>query len=94
MTVREAFSKAFGPVPDGATCHVAYCYFTELRVAPVYLHNCNVYTTVSTMMDDQVWQGMHFDGERVFGPDISDRLAESFRGFFGAEYDKMLEVQP
>jgi hypothetical protein len=96
MTVREAFSKAFGPVPDDATCHVGYYYFTELRVQPVYCHNHNVYATVSTMMDDQVWQGFHFDGERTFGPDISDRPASAFLGFFGAEYDAVVnsEVQP
>lgn len=87
MTVREAFSKAYGPIPERATCHIGYWYFTELRVNPVHCSNHNVLTVVG---EHQVWQGFHFDGEKEFGPDISDRPASAFLGFFGEEYDRVV----
>lgn len=87
MTVREAFEKAYGSIPEGATCHVGYTYFDQTRIRATHGHNGNVYTHIDEL---HVWQGDNFDNEVVIEPDISDRPAEAFRGFFGPEYDEVL----
>lgn len=86
MTVREAFSRAFGKVPDGATCHDSYLYFTEHRTAPVYLFNEQVYTIIPNMRGDMVWHAFNYDGAAAYGPDISDHAASKFLGSFGQEF--------
>jgi len=93
MTVREAFSKAFGPVPDGATCHVGHWAGPTMdswRMEPT--------THVSGGWPNPLnrsWDNGHAY-EFPIGPDISDRPASSFLGFFGAEYDAVVnsEVKP
>ena len=87
MNVREVFNKAFGEVPEGATCHVGN-WSTE---------SCDSEPTIAlpTVIGDrcyiwrEFWTAMF--GGLAFGPDISDRPAESFRGFFGDAYDAVLD---
>jgi hypothetical protein len=93
-TVREVFSKAFGDVPEGATCHAGYgnagvTYLGE-SIKTCDPHTPSLKVPVRKTTGDFEWL--------VFGtygfpktPDISDRDAEAFRGFFGAEYDNALD---
>lgn len=91
MTVREAFSLAFGEVPEGATCHVAVAFpYEGSMISPVYVHDGVIYYRFNwstSWSEDHVSKDVSPDG-----PDISDRPAESFLGFFGEKYDKV--VQP
>ena len=85
MTVREAFSKAFGEVPEGATCHIA------ASDPNLNLHLWATYEANGEVMEPRPdkWGGpMRFTVE---GPDISDRPAEAFLGFFGEAYDKVVQ---
>jgi len=89
ITVRQAFKKAYGPIPDGATCHLANWPGPTL---PQFMN-----------IEPTIWEdgwpeslGTREDGspgvmEYPFGPDISDRDAEAFRGLFGDDYDKALD---
>lgn len=93
MTVRQAFSLAFGPVPEGATCHFAGgCIESETLVTsePVLIHSAGV--KVSNAFGDR-WN-KHFwrklPANVWVSPDISDRPAEAFLGFFGDRYDAVV----
>lgn len=103
MTVREIFSKAFGEVPEGATCHIGSRseYDDCEHIEPVV---CGSSRIIAERWSDGLLQWepiVYFDGtepdhgkwDSPFGPDISDRPAESFRGFFGAEYDNCLDAE-
>jgi hypothetical protein len=86
MTVKQAFEKAFGPIPEGATCHIG-CrdMYTNIEVDACYRHIgetffLNVHNKFVRFCD-------HF----AFGPDISHRPASAFLGFFGGEYDRVVE---
>lgn len=93
MTVKEAFCKAFGEVPEGATCHIGCDYgYDGYRIIVYEIHGllyyhqykCPGYPDGGWMIEEEA-HGAH-------GPDISDRPAESFIGFFGAEFDAVLAV--
>lgn len=88
MTVREAFSLAFGPVPDGAECFVA----DEEGVWAICMVGKNKLTADTEAMRwcDEGETGTSRRPYFPFGPDISDRPAEAFLGFFGDEYDKVV----
>ena len=84
--VREVFERAYGPVPDGATCHVGYSVPCEgVSICAAYDVEGRCY---SSRGDD--WEAFSFDESE--GPDISDRDAEAFRGFFDAAYDAALDA--
>ena len=90
--VREVFAWAYGPVPEGATCHALYLDFRgSLLSGPVIPDGQHVL---------HGYQGSYVLVAlgKVDGPDISDRDAEAFRGFFDAAYDAALDaltkVQP
>lgn len=87
MTVREAFSQAFGPVPEGATCHVGWgTSAVGTYLMPTY-HRQHANEIAS-------WTPLGWlDGGASYsvGPDISDRHAEAFLGFFGDDYDKVVQ---
>lgn len=98
MTVREAFSLAFGEVPEGATCHIGSRNEREdcEHIEPVICHMDGV---LAFHCPETTWEPILYTGEnaeelfdRPFGPDISSRPAEAFIGFFGDKYDKV--VQP
>jgi hypothetical protein len=90
MTVREAFSLAFGPMPDGATCHIGNhdrdCEIDATIVDPSR-PRWSLTFNFGTWNNDDAY-------EFPTGPDISDRPASAFLGFFGAEYDAVVIPQP
>lgn len=87
MTVREAFEKAYGPIPEGATCHIGWatsavgCYF-----GPVVSSDER---GLESYIMDYGWDGLISDAVPIHG-DIGPELAVSFRGFFGPEYDEVV----
>lgn len=84
MTVREAFSKAYGPVPEGATCHAGIDIpYEGTAVRAIYAHE----NSVHSCWFSGEWDTTVYD---AFGPDISDRPASAFLGFFGPEYDAVV----
>lgn len=92
MTVLEAFRLAFGPLPEGEVhgCYIAHHSFLAGRVV-----------RKPTMIIQ--WRGKprefshslgawSYDSDRdAFGPNIADRPASAFRGFFGDAYDAVLD---
>ena len=89
MTVRDAFSLAFGEVPEGATCHVAVSHpYEGSTIAATTVVDGEVHYRYPTKWGE----GSVYTGGDPDGPDISDRPAEAFLGFFGETYDKV--VQP
>jgi hypothetical protein len=89
-TVKEVFSKAFGDVPEGATCHVKLRECASLEPCFQVVTKGHKATLNETFQVDhhQRWYVSQYS---VIGPDISNRDAEAFRGFFGAEYDAALD---
>ena len=89
MTVREAFEKAYGPIPEGATCHIG---FRSEKEDACY--------RMPTITREGVFPWVWFQGrwdptgdwpdEVSDGPNIADRQAHWFLGFFGAEYDRVV----
>ena len=89
MTVREAFSKAYGEVPDGATCHIGTEDSATLCIYPTYYHPFyQRVMSVGMSPDGESWGISHHS--LAYGPDISDRLASEFVGFFGGDFDKVV----
>lgn len=91
-TVRELFSKAFGEVPEGATCHIGatmHVSYGGENFGPFALIDDGAFVQLGTQVG---WLTAYKNSE-PFGPDISDRPAESFRGFFGAEFDSALDAE-
>lgn len=96
MTVREAFSADYGPVSVVATCHVGFWWGPD--------HN-SPFTLGPTIRDPgeaegwpECWDDIterwsaSMALEFPLGPDISDRPASSFLGFFGEAYDQIVEA--
>ena len=98
MKVNEAFAKAFAPIPEGATCHLAgeegqkgdtiigACISIDGK-------SCRWATNMKMAPETEMtWRWHSYgNGDSVDTPDISDRPAESFRGFFGDAYDRVLD---
>jgi len=86
MTVLEAFAKAFGPLPEG----VEGCYIcAEDRSVECICPTLSIKGCAGAQgffLD--AWDDMQ---DAAFGPNIADRPAESFRGFFGDRYDAVLD---
>lgn len=92
MTVKEAFSKAFGEVPEafdvlylgllvgthgvGITINDAYYTWNPESIPPSW--GCK---------SDSMWQS--FNKKNAIN--ISDRDAHAFAGFFGEAYDRVLD---
>lgn len=90
MTVREAFEKAYGPVPEGATCHVANGYpYEGAAIVPTYCIRGKVFEARPYRGEELQWV-KRLDDQYEEGPDISDRPASAFLGFFGPEYDRVV----
>ena len=91
-TVKEIFSKAFGDVPEGATCHVKLAECASLVPCFRVVTKGHKALLTETFQADH-HQRWYVSKYSVCGPDISDRPAEAFRGFFGAEYDNALDAE-
>lgn len=81
MTVREAFEKAYGPLPEGTTgCYTGYedvCHIVE--DAPTVRANHQLYAYYKG------WECLDED-EFIFGHDISNDDAHIYQEFFGDEF--------
>ncbi len=82
MTVKQVAEKVYGPIPDGATLYELPTFDNpnsdaELCIC-VELPRC--YALRGGEME------LFFANQ--IGPDISDRPASSFVGFFGKEFDQ------
>lgn len=82
MTVREAFEAAYAPIPEGATCHVGYSPAGPILNSEGFPDDGFPYE-----WDGNAWS-LLVQGE--WGPDISDRPASAFLGFFGERYDEVV----
>lgn len=90
MTVKQVAEKVYGPIPDGATLHIGRVYVCDGEtfglshcVPSLPIHE-NIFTVYDNPMPTE-WTETAADD--VIGPDISDRPAASFVGFFGKEFD-------
>ena len=101
--VREVFERAYGPIPEGATCHVGAFYndgqFFSVGgfsvrtpyLEPVYAAS-NLQQFVRRNALDNQWNVMVLTGEPI-GIDISDQPAEAFSPVFQcAAYDAALDA--
>jgi len=100
MTVKQVAEKVYGPIPDGATLHIGYGDCMGGRNIHLTVDIKNPRTDETTIFKTRVWlSGIPFKEikprwlkgqtvEYVDGPDISDRPASSFVGFFGKEFDE------
>lgn len=86
MTVKQAFEKAYGPLPEGATCHAGFFdHAGDVLIRPTIRWAEDFETLAASPLDGRFGPGSeHID---AFDPDISDRPASAFVGFFGSEYD-------
>jgi hypothetical protein len=93
MTVKQAFEKAFGPIPEGATCHIGYSTTSDaIVITPIYELGSNVFHASGEPMVN----GKNY---RYYAecPDISDQPATAFYKdktgitFFGEIYDRVVE---
>lgn len=93
MTVKQAFEKAFGyPLDETVGCHSAYgdlnnnylkpCIsgYDGVVFVPVWSGNGDVYNWVQCP-----------SAQYAKTPDISERPFEAFRGYFGKEYDDVID---
>lgn len=91
MIVKEAFEKAFGPVPDGFTCHYANYSGTDgLSIEPtVRDKKGKIYYWYDS--EDGYWPGKEEWKETYgssIGLDISEAPAWIFSDVFGEAYSK------
>lgn len=106
-SVRQAFSLAFGEVPEGAyICLIASehkeCVSCQLshwqREACFYYKNKSYFWHESTTTSLGVERPGFWEEREGWGVimtvDISDRPATAFMGFFGDAYDKILDEIP
>ena len=91
-TVRQVFEKEFGEVPEGATCHVKLAECASFKPCfRLVTQGHKTFLTETFVVDHhQRWYASKYS---VCGPDISNRPADAFRGFFGAEYDNCLDAE-
>jgi hypothetical protein len=90
VTVREAFEKAYGPIPEGATCHIGTMEHGSpergWRISATYYGGGDSWPA---SVGFKVWSKNHAYKYPI-GPDLSDRQAHWFLGFFGPEYDRVV----
>lgn len=103
MTVRECFEKAFGKMPDGASCHVHFqsgkfggypCPAIHwIGDDPDNPNSMNRYDYIDKLAFNNKWSGGWIDSDserQSLSADISDRPADAFLGFFGDTYDRVV----
>ena len=100
MTIREAFSKLYGEIPEDATCHIGYeePYDSYIIFRPIIKVRHPLTRKASYKLMEGFggrWMDVGFmpymDGFCAVGPDLSDRPASAFLGFFGKEFDDFVE---
>lgn len=103
LTVREVFGLLYGPIPDDAGCYIgADCCNRGWQEGPCVSTpngkeddglNLDGPTALGWSEKDQGWYHIGGHYPRAYGPDISDRPAEAFRGFFGEAYDFVIGAE-
>lgn len=83
MTIRQAFEALYGPIPEGATCHIGTCRCYGGTTTPAIYNDGRI----SVAYTDR-WETIRLHD--IESPDISDRPAYEFRGFFGTEFDELV----
>lgn len=90
MTVREAFEKAFGPLPEGVTgCYLLEIYNSGADVRPVVTTSSAAYGWFEDPSSG--WEELEL--HEPYGPDISNEEAYPFRDFFGGKYKAVVEAE-
>lgn len=89
MTVREAFIKLGGEIPERATCHIGCDDETVGNPYPtIFIPREGLGTSDTTYyFASGHWEDTN---DSVFGPDLSERPASSFLGLFGEEFDRVV----
>jgi len=88
MTVREAFELAYGPMHEGSECYMLFWYGAELLCGA-----CSLLFDGTVLEHGGGISNAVVEGAYVEGPDISDRPATSFIGFFDKKYDEVVKAQ-
>jgi hypothetical protein len=103
ITVKQVYSRAFGEVPEGASCHIGWGYKLP---APSLVVWVMLTPRIDLIVDRKKvlhfvhcgkgWHPTDSDHYKPTGPDISDRDAEAFKDFFEnpeqrEAYNKALE---
>lgn len=81
MTVKQVAEKVYGPIPAGATLYELPAFGNPNADAELCV--CVELPRAYALREGR-WE-LFF--ANVTGPDISDRPASSFVGFFGKEFD-------
>ena len=96
ITVKEVFIKAYGPLPeDEVTCHIGYeVAYSGINTQPTVASKdgLSLYTWSKNWRGEGEWYLLESEDRCPFGPDLSDRAASAFDGFFVAPYDLELGV--
>jgi hypothetical protein len=90
--VREVFERAYGPIPEGATCHVGYPDGHKGgTVRPTYQSPEGEAYAGCADPHKARWYWAYSEG--IYGGDISDQPAEAFSPVFQcAAYDAALDA--
>jgi hypothetical protein len=93
ITVKECFNAIYEGIPEGATCHVAAMTKDETGFHPSEILNLPTYFDGTYTVCFGRWIGGRKGNRqwKAVGPDISDRPASAFEGFFGEAYDAYLK---
>jgi hypothetical protein len=90
VTVREAFEKAWGEMPewDNETCHFTLEEEEEnWHFLPMVFKDA---FGKGVRVRNGEWEDDWYKYPGPLTPDISDRPASAFLGFFGEEYDRVV----
>jgi hypothetical protein len=99
VTVREAFEKAYGPIPEGATCWLgAYAHHLYGIIAAPLMEVPSPAIgddfSADFVYDEDDGEGwIHWDtvgATKLGNSPICDRPASAFLGFFGDKYDRVV----
>lgn len=94
MTVRQVFEKAYGPLPRDTTgCYIG-AYGDVQDIKPRFRPTIKVDDYELRFFDSSTgkWVVITTDSEPI-GPAICLRTGSSFRGFFGKEFDDIIEEE-
>ena len=92
MDIKEAYIKAYGPIPDDATCHIGRQIAGGTHICPTirYKSMNGEIMWASPELLDTVYTWVAYRGDYAWGPDISDRDAVEFVEFFDNRFDEIV----
>ena len=90
-TVKDVFEKLWGPLPEKCTCHTSAAYHGYEILASMTGAIISGPGTMLTRLDDEEELTIgYFENS----PDISNRPAVVFEGYFGDKYDDEVRNDP